>query len=142
MDKQYLNDFIQPIFDRSVDDVALLQNLLAKGYANFTDEEKTLWASDLKGALNVSDLNRIENNIYVLGLCLGLNITKNTYTELDIPSEDDFDRIYNNLSLIRGNILNLVDYIEQVPERPYNTIQKLNSIESLIFEIYNTIKNS
>lgn len=142
MDKQYLNDFIQPIFDRSIDDVVLLQNLLSKGYANFTDEEKILWESDLKGALNVSDLNRIGNNIYVLGLCLGLDLPPAPYTEDEIPIENDFEGIYNNLSLLRGNILNLVDYIEQVPERPYNTIQKLNSIESLIFDIYNIIKNS
>lgn len=142
MDKQYLDDFIQPIFDRTIEDVTLLNNLLLKGYANFSEEEKTLWESDLKGALNVSDINRIENNIYILGLCLGLSIDKKTYSELDIPTEDNFSRIYDNLSLIRSNILNLVDYIPQVPERPYNTIEKLNNIEHLTSEIYNIIKNS
>lgn len=142
MDKQYLDDFIQPIFDRTLEDVTLLNNLLIKGYANFSEEEKTLWESDLKGALNVSDINRIENNIYILGLCLGLSIDKKTYSELDIPTENNFERIYNNLSLIRSNILNLVDYIPQVPERPYNTIEKLNNIEQLTSDIYNIIKNS
>ena len=47
------------IFDRTIADVNRVLQLIRKGYANMSDDEKTLWNSDLKGALNASDLNRV-----------------------------------------------------------------------------------
>lgn len=47
------------IFDRTIADVNQVIRLIRKGYANMSNDEKTLWNSDLKGALNVSDLNRV-----------------------------------------------------------------------------------
>ena len=142
MDKSYLSEFITPVVDRTLEDILYLKNLLEKGYASFTDEEKTIWNSDLKGALNVSDLNRIENNIYVLGKCLGLEIEKFIYNETDIPPEVNFDRIYYYLSNIRNILLSTMDVdIPEIPLRPYNTYEKYNDIESIIYYMYNIIKD-
>lgn len=135
-----LDEFIEPIFDRTQEDVDTLKVLLNKGYKNFTDEEKELWKQSLKGAFNVSDINRIENNIYVLSSYLNIEIDKKIYAETDIPTWSDFLRIRNNL-------IDIVEYSNlgispgDVPELPYNTYEKINIIERLMFEIYNLFIN-
>lgn len=142
MDKSYLSEFITPVVDRTLEDIIFVRGLLEKGYRAFTDSEKTLWNSDLKGALNVSDLNRIENNIYVLGKCLEMDIDKITYTETDIPTQSNFERIYNNLSWVRTELSNIISQdLPEIPLRPYNTYEKYNDIESIIYYMYNIIKD-
>ena len=90
-----LDEFITPIFDRTAEDVSILKSLLEKGYDNFTDEEKVLWQSDLKGALNASDLYRIEKNISVLLEEIGFIDIAFNWLEIDIPDKEDFQKIRN-----------------------------------------------
>lgn len=130
--------FITPIYDRTEEDVITLRRLLDKGYKNFTDEEKELWNQSLKGAFNISDINRIENNIYILGLCLELNIDKKIYFETDIPLEADFQRIKDNLTNIKNNCPYSI-LIDHIPELPYNTYEKINTIEKITYDIYNIL---
>lgn len=47
------------IYDRTIADVNHVLTLIHKGYDGMTDAEKIEWNSDLKGALNASDLNRV-----------------------------------------------------------------------------------
>ena len=47
------------ITDRTQADVDYWRSLKQKGYAAMTDEEKATWNAGLKGAYNVSDLNRV-----------------------------------------------------------------------------------
>ena len=54
--------FIQPITDRTILDIDKLQEYDEIGYKNLTTEQKNEWLSGMKGALNSSDLNRIESN--------------------------------------------------------------------------------
>ncbi len=47
------------IYDRTIADVNHVLTLIQKGYDGMTEAEKIEWNSDLKGALNASDLNRV-----------------------------------------------------------------------------------
>lgn len=47
------------IYDRTIADVNHVLTLIKKGYDGMTEAEKIEWNSDLKGALNASDLNRV-----------------------------------------------------------------------------------
>lgn len=132
--------YTEPIFDRSQSDVVKLQSFLDRGYKNLTADEKTEWLNtNFKGALNISDLNRIEQNMIVLSGILGLTITVKTWQETDIPINTDFTRIRNNLSLIReqAESMGLIyDLTPEVPNLPFNHYQKINDIEKIIFDIY------
>lgn len=132
--------YTEPIFDRNQSDIVRLQSFLDRGYKNLTADEKTEWLStNFKGALNISDLNRIEQNMIVLSGILGLTITVKTWQETDIPTNTDFTRIRNNLALIReqAESMGLIyDLTPEVPNLPFNHYQKINDIEKIIFDIY------
>lgn len=134
-----LDDFITPIFDRTYEDIQILKDLLNKGYSNFTDEEKMMWATNLKGALNSSDLNRIERNISLLLAEVGIIVTPRIWTEKDIPMQSDFEKIRTNLLKLCEATNN--KFIMNVPLLPYNTYQKINEIEKLIFDIFQILEN-
>lgn len=132
--------YTEPIFDRSQSDIVKLQDFLNRGYKNLTADEKTEWLNtNFKGALNISDLNRIEQNMIVLSGILGLTITVKTWQETDIPTNTDFTRIRNNLALIReqAELVGLIyDLTPEVPNLPFNSYQKINDIEKIVFDIY------
>ena len=61
--------FTQPITDRTILDIDKLQEYDEIGYKNLTNAQKANWMLGMKGALNASDLNRIESNQqYILNL--------------------------------------------------------------------------
>ena len=130
----------EPIFDRTQSDVIKLQDFLSRGYKNLSDDEKNEWLNtNFKGALNISDLNRIEQNMQVISNILGLNVTVKSWQETDIPTNSDFTRIRNNLMSIRNQakVQSLTyDSTPQVPELPFNHYQKINDIERIIYDIY------
>lgn len=130
----------EPIFDRAETDILKLKYFLSRGYKNLTENEKNEWLNtNFKGALNISDLNRIEQNMNVLSEILGLTITVKPWQETDIPINTDFTRIRNNLISIRSQaVLQGLIYnsTPEVPNLPFNTYQKINDIEKIIFDIY------
>lgn len=141
------DEFKMPVFDRSQSDIDYLKELLEKGFDNFTDEEKEMWLNnDLKGALNASDLNRIEGNIKILSNVFEINLNcKTNWLSYDIPDgEKDFKRIYNNLktlleyAVIYEETPSLPEYNES-SDCPFNDYEKLNIIENIIFDIYDVL---
>ena len=130
----------EPIFDRTQSDVIKLQDFLSRGYKNLTADEKNEWLStNFKGALNSSDLNRIDQNMNVLSDFLGLAIITKTWQETDIPTDSDFKRIKNSLMSIRNKAEEmelLYDSTPEIPELPWNSYQKINDIEKIIYDIY------
>lgn len=133
----------EPIFDRTQSDVIKLKDFLSRGYKNLTADEKNEWLNtNFKGALNSSDLNRIEQNMNVLSGFLGLTITTKTWQETDIPTNSNFTRIRNNLMSIRNQaisqelIYDSTPEIPEIPELPWNSYQKINDIEKIIHDIY------
>lgn len=147
--------FQTPIFDRKESDIEYLKQLLEKGFKNFTDEEKEIWLNtSLKGALNASDLNRIENNISLIASVLEVSLVcKTNWARTNIPEETDFQRIHDNLKVLYNIIygenvtkeeLEELEEDEEyifVPDLPFNHYEKLNDIEYILYDMY-TILNS
>lgn len=97
-------EWITPVTDRTQEDVEFAITKIAEWIAgNITHNPLVVY--DLKGCLNVSDINRIENNIEYLSK----NLTKMGYTpsvvskswEMSgIPNERDIFRILANVRAI------------------------------------------
>lgn len=130
--------FIQPITDRSILDIQKLQEYDEIGYKNLTTEQKNEWLSGMKGALNSSDLNRIESNQqYILNLLSNQYILtfKTNWLMTDFVEDSDENRILMNLK----TLMQPFNFNEQtvVPEKPLNYFEKINQIENIIFQMYN-----
>lgn len=142
IDKSFLSGFITPITDRTESDVNALRVLLEKGYISFTGEEKELWTQDHKGALNASDLNRISNNSYVLGQCLGLTISNPQFNVAQFLRTTDFDELSSNLQKVIDEAKKYTDKeIPTIPDFPFNDYIKINLIENIQYIVYNIISN-
>lgn len=130
--------FIQPITDRSILDIQKLQEYDEIGYKNLTTEQKNEWLSGMKGALNSSDLNRIESNQqYILNLLSNQYILtfKTNWLMTDFVEDSDENRILMNLKTLMQPFN--FDEEPQVPEKPLNYFEKINQIENIILQIYN-----
>lgn len=129
--------WIQPITDRSILDIQKLQEYDEIGYNNLTTEQKNEWLSGMKGALNSSDLNRIESNQqYILNLLSNQYILtfKTNWLMTDFVEDSDENRILMNLK----TLMQPFDFDEQtvVPEKPLNYFEKINQIENIILQMY------
>lgn len=128
-------DFVEPVTDRSFEDVLRVLELSPKKYDDFTDEEKTEWNSGLKGALNYTDLNRIEQNLYLLSLVLEVNVEIKSWIPGDIPTNSDYVRILNNVEIIRSAYTTYND-TPSTPSVPLVTYSKYNDIEKILLDVY------
>lgn len=140
--KTVYRELIPPIFDRTYEDILALRRLLNSKFERFTEEEKTAFLNaDFKGAINASDLNRIETNLETLALGFEIPITvKTDWTNRDIPTFDDFERILTNLTKLRNSYLVYED-TPDIPEHPINAYQKLNDIEKNIYDMYSILSS-
>lgn len=129
--------FIQPITDRTILDIDKLQEYDEIGYKNLTTEQKNEWLSGMKGALNSSDLNRIESNQqYIFTLLSNQYILtfKTNWLMTDFVEDSDENRILMNLK----TLMQPFNFEEepQVPEKPLNYFEKINQIENIILQMY------
>lgn len=128
----------QPITDRTILDIDKLQEYDEIGYKNLTTEQKNEWLSGMKGALNSSDLNRIESNQqYILNILSNQYILtfKTNWLMTDFVEDSDENRILMNLK----TLMQPFNFEEepQVPEKPLNYFEKINQIENIILQMYN-----
>lgn len=132
--------WIEPIYDRSQTDVERLKQLNAKGYYNLTSEEKQEWLGDSKGALNKSDLSRIENNIKVIYDMLGEDKAVATYPE--IPNVSYYSALRGRVADVRTKAFAALYCDKTVPEQPLNHFEKWNDIERILFEIHRVLEEN
>lgn len=134
------------IFDRTQSDVNHVIDLNQKYISGtITDDEKAEWESDLKGALNASDLNRIEGNIAELANDIGKEvlsfkaskIVTKQWSGTGLPRVSDFLRIKNNVQAIR-NAWYTTRETPDTPEPPLNYFEKINDIERILHDLYET----
>lgn len=128
---------IPPIYNRSQNDIEKLKSYREIGYQNLTSEQQLEWLSGMIGALNTKDLNRIENNIQTIADLLdikGLSF-KTNWNYTDFVKVSDERRIIDNLNKVKER------YIFETErgdiQLPLNRYEKINSIEKLIFDMYN-----
>lgn len=130
-------EYILPwfIFDRTQSDVDRVKELQDKGWSNFTDDEKQEWLSGMKGALNTTDLKRIENDIAIIGKLIGIELVTYQDNLPEIPNAAYFTNLLYNMEQLRACGYLHAD-TPMVPAQPINTYQKLNDIERILFDIY------
>lgn len=129
----------QAVTDRSQSDVDRVLELLEKGWDNFSTGEKTEWLAGMKGALNRSDMERIQNNIQLLSDVLELGLAIKAVP--DHPNETFLSSIITNTEIIRNAYVIHTDTPE-TPSMPVNTYQKLNDIEKILEDVHGILLNN
>lgn len=129
------------ITDRTQADVDYVARLARTGWANMTETEKTAWTSDLKGAYNASDLNRVGNAVlYVAGRLEEAGYTVDVspridWSESDIPTESDLTAYLADVSAIRG-VLDVPTTVPPVPDSMAElTYEEANDIERILLAV-------
>lgn len=130
------------VTDRTSYDTSRVIELTNKIKNNtITQEEMTEWLAGLKGALNKSDLERIENNVQLLSDVLELDLPTYVDNIPDLPDESYYLNLVNNVQALRESA-----YIRrttpQTPQQPINTYTKWNDIEKILQDIFEILHNN
>ena len=126
------------ITDRTQADVNRVRALNAKGWENMTEAERTEWLGGLKGAYNVSDLNRVGHNVAYLAELLGgygYSVTvspKVNWQINDIPSVEDMDAYLSDVETLKAAFYGTTPLPESMNKLSYIDA---NNIEKLLLEI-------
>lgn len=133
--------WMEAVTDRSQSDVDRVISLRNKGWVNFSDDEKTEWLNGLKGAINTSDLNRIENNIQLLSDVLELSLTTYYGNVPDIPNVTYFDTMISNVESIRSAYC-IHEDTPETPTEQINKYTKINDIEKILDDVHSILLNN
>ena len=131
-----------PIFDRTEEDVLKVITYDNIGYKYLTQDQKEEWDNGLKGALNYTDVNRIEGNIqYLFNIygIVGMTI-KTNWNYTDIVTDSEFQRILYNIYLLKKHF-KIYETTPAIPPPPINTYQKVNEIEKILYDMYFIYEN-
>lgn len=102
----------------------------------FDRTQKDIDERTKKGFINSSDLNRIDRNTLLIGDYIGISVnTKTDWNTGGLPRCSDYQRIKENTQKIRDSYVAWPD-TPKVPERPYNTYQKWNDIEKILYDVF------
>jgi len=139
-----LENMIPCVTDRTQDDVLRAKELNAKGWENMTEAERTEWLNGLKGAYNVSDLNRVGHNVACLAEVLAdlghiVSVSPKTdWTAEDIPTQAQMATYLNNVKALKDGFYGTIDLPETMDKL---TVEGANNIERLLCEIEQNIRN-
>lgn len=139
---------LELITDRTQQDVARLEALARKGFANMTASERAEWLVPSKGAYNATDLNRVEaavsylhNRLNEHGYSFPIEPVR-TWTVADVPTASEMTRYITNVKAIRKafatlpttpaapNSMNRFSYIEA------------NAIEQILMDVDRLLSNT
>lgn len=142
------------VYDRTQEDVDRVKYLNERYLMReITEEERKEWSrgvvqnhtlayelgirgtQGLKGAINLSDMQRIEWNEEVIADLLDVAIEVREWSYSDIPTIADYKRIRENVKKLRNALFKL-SQTPNVPEQPLNTYQKWNDIEKILNDVY------
>ena len=136
-----------PIFDRTQEDVDYAIRKIAEWIASDITSA-SLVGYDLKGCLNVSDINRIEENVSYLaeqlkGYHYPSDTSSKSWSVTDMPNQSDITRIIDNIK-------SLIDSFYLHPDAPtlpdgmlgYNEVNAIEENLSLIKALIDAMVNS
>lgn len=139
--------WVTPVYDRVEADVVFAKEKIAE-WIKAIQTGDSVSTYDLKGCLNLSDLNRIEGNIKFLAEKLSAlgyppDVSTKTWKRSDIPNEEDIERIIYNIK----SIINAYYQQEGVADLPLGMTgwDEINAIEenlAKIKELYDAMLNS
>lgn len=118
-----------PVYDRDANDIA-------EAYRYITEMKsgRVKNAVDMKGCINASDLNRVENDLLILAKALSIDIIAKEWSAdfKNQPTVDDKARILSNASIIRSEVISR--YSQDLPALPTDlmTYTDFNTIERVI----------
>ena len=133
--------WIDPIYDRTQADVDRVKELNNIGYFNMTTEQQQEWLTDLKGALNRSDLVRIENDIQILSDVLELDLDTYDGHIPEIPNTAYYKTMRENVQEIRDSGYIHTD-TPTTPHSPLNGYTKINDIEKILRDVYKVLNDT
>lgn len=132
-----MSNWQTPIFDRTFQDILYAKEQLALCIKN-----KATVMTDFKGCLNVSDINRIEENTQYIQEQLELigfiaSVETQTWNINGLPNTNDVARIIQNIN-------NLIEAYYRIPELeplPINMIlfEDINAIEQNLYILKKSI---
>ncbi|MBE5867994.1 MAG: hypothetical protein E7293_03425 [Lachnospiraceae bacterium] len=134
----YPYDWILPVIDRSQADVDYAKVLLALQWDAMTVEQQQDYNRGLKGCINRSDFERIENNIQILLDVLEIPSTSYVDNVPEFVTASYFETMKENIAAIRSGYVVHAD-TPPVPELPYNTWQKYNDVEKILADVYEVL---
>lgn len=135
-----LNDF-NLITDRTQADVDRYAELKAKGLRGMNEEEKAEWETQLKGAYNYTDMNRVESAVEYVANRLTeagyvvLPVVKKNWNRQDKPTLDDIKRYMKNIADIRAALTTFSDTPEAPTTEKRLTYQIANDMERILIDI-------
>lgn len=132
---QLITDRVQADVDR----VTALAGRVSAGTA--TEAEKTEWASDLKGAYNASDLNRVGAAVaYVAGRLTGYGYAvsvdpRQDWQAADIPTPESMTAYLADVAALRAALTVSADTPEVPEDMERLTWQEANDIEQILVDV-------
>lgn len=137
--------WINPIFDRTKEDVDYLKSLMVTiqttGWGNVSQSVRDEWLAQNKGAINYTDLNRIEENIEFIvselenvGISIAIDRSNPTWTLGAYLLIDNINRIRNNLNLIINGWYSLPSTPTIKYSNPMNYLDA-NDLERVLYDL-------
>lgn len=123
-----------PVYDRSQSDVDRVLELREIAFDDMTEAQKEEWLGDMKGALNRSDLERIENDIQVISDRMKLDLDTYAGKVPEAITETYFVKLVSNVEAVRNAYL--ITSTPKTPKVPINSYKKVNSIEQILNDVY------
>lgn len=131
-------NWTQPVYDRTQADVDRQIELNTKGWFNMTAEEKAEWAQG-KGAINSSDIERVEHDIGYLASVFGYTFT--IYDTAPYCIDEDYaSNLIGNLEDLRDTGF-IYPTTPQVPSKPFKSFETWNAVEKILSDIYSRINS-
>jgi hypothetical protein len=129
------------ITDRTQADVTLVEQLAKKGWRNMSDTEKAQYRTNLKGAYNASDLNRVGEAINYIAERLAsygyvVSVSPKTdWAAKDTPTPTQMQRYLQDVTTLR-NKLTVWQSTPQVPADMEDLLYgEANDIEKILVDI-------
>lgn len=152
----YNPSWIDPVYDRTKEDAVYAAYLNNKGDYDYLNDyqayvgedaigediapsnnrEITDWDAGLPGAMIRSDMSRIWGDIYIIANILDVKIVYWEDVAL-IPNTNNYTALRNDLINIRACYP--MPFVPAVPNLPYNTYDKMNDVERILYEVYNWV---
>lgn len=126
------------VTDRTQSDVDRAKELLAKGWNNLSESERTEWLNGLKGSFNTSDIERIENNVQLLSDVLELDLTTYYGNLPTYPDDNYFTNLLCNVQAIR-NAYGVYSTTLLCPDSVINHFTKVNQIEQILSDVHDLL---
>lgn len=135
------------VFDRTLEDVQYVQQLNTLKLSRMSTEQLTEYLSNLKGAYNASDLNRVESvvnylieRLKITGNYLNLS-TKTSWTTYEYLLFAEAERYLHNVDTIKSCFIS-PDNMPDVPTDLDNlNFQEANDIEKILYMVDAIITN-